>query len=209
MRDLLLLALCACLGVAFWWSSRQAAEQKRAQLQGELFGLGAPQTMEASPERSLLLGQFGQGLRAHPSAETYERLARLFLVGSQLQGQEVKASAYHAWGMARVLGKALQLFDAQGRPLQPRLWTLDGGLAPLGQMFEPAGAPTLAAEGPWLLYRDARRSAVFRWQGQAVSGYLSTAKISVEGDALLLAGKKAWVWKSGQLEAATSGGDLP
>lgn len=194
MRDLVLFALCCCLAAAFWVSRDRGAQESRSERQAELYQLGAPQSMEESPERWLLLGDFAKGLRSHPSPDTYRKLASLYLVSADLEGRTVKTTAYNAEGMARVAGKALELFDPQGRQAAPELWRLGDKITPYGKpLFEVAAKPELETEGAWIRYSDAARWAVFRWDGDVLRGYLSDKEIILEGDAMVV-GKLRWTW---------------
>lgn len=202
MRDILLFALCCCLALGYFVSSQRRHEQRAAQTQTELYQLGAPQTMENSPERSLLLGDFAKGLRSEPNGETYARLAPLFLATHDLKGRKVSASAFVSDGMARVVDKEVQFFDPKGEPAKPELWTLGKTVTGHEQpLFKAAPLVAFTADGPWLTYADKKRWAVFRFIGGELRGYISDKKLSVEGDGLLVDGKKTWVWSQGQLES--------
>lgn len=204
MRDLLLFAVCCGLAAAYWVTSQRRYEERSVAMQAELYQLGAPQTMDDSPERSLLLGEFAKGLRAEPREETYRKLAPLFLATHQTDGGKtsVLASAFHQEGMTRVAGKSLQFFDPRGDSVEPRLWKLGASLeASEKPLFEVAGPVTLVADWPWLVYGDKKRWAAFRFFGDELRGYISSKKISVDRDELLIDGKKAWRWSQGQLEA--------
>jgi hypothetical protein len=202
MRDLILLAVCCGLAAAFWISSVRRSEDQVMARQALLYQLGAPQTMDDSPERSLLLGRFVQGLRAKPSPETYQKLAPLFLAGNDVKDRKVVALAFNDDSMGRVVGKTVEFFDAQGRSLSPKLWTLGNKLAPWNKpIFEAAASPSLVADGGWLVYRDKSRWAVFRQSGDELRGFISTKEIGIDNDTLLIEGKKAWRWSQGQLEA--------
>ena len=202
MRDLILLAVYCGLAAAFWISSARRSEDRLLARQAQLYQLGAPQTMDDSPERSLLLGRFVQGLRANPSPETYQRLAPLFLASNNLKDRKVVALAFHADGMGRVIGKTVEFFDAQGRSMSPKLWTLGDKLVPWNKpIFEAGASPSLVADGWWLVYRDKSRWAVFRRFGDELRGYVSSKEIGIDDDTLLIEGKKAWVWSQGQLES--------
>jgi hypothetical protein len=206
MRDLLLFALCCGLAASFWLSSERRSQERAAALQQRLYQLGAPQSMTDSPERSLLLGDFAQGLRADPSPETYQKLAPLFLVSHGLKDGNVETSAFTSDLMGRVVGKQMEFFDAQGRSLLPRLWTLTDQVTTLDKpLFEADASPTLAADGPWLLYGDKVRTAAFRQFDEDLRGYVSGGKITIDGDVLLIDGEKSWTWVQGQLEAVPKG----
>lgn len=204
MRDVLLFAVCCCLAVGYWVSSQRRYDQRSASVQTELYQLGAPQTMEDSAERSLLLGDFAKGLRSDPNEKTYARLAPLFLVSHDLKERKVLASAYVGDGMARVADKELQFFDPEGESLEPKLWTLGKTVAPLDRpLFEAAPSVTLIADGPWLVYADKKRWALFRFFGGELHGYISDKKLRVKADEVLVDGKKRWIWSQGQLESST------
>lgn len=203
MRDLLLFALCCAMAAAFWVSSQRRSAERAAAMQRELAQLGAPQTMSDSPERWLLLGEFARGLRADPGEATYRKLAPLFLATHQVDGDKTKvlAHAFHLQGMARVAGQSLQFFDARAETVRPRLWTLGQTLESLDKpLFEATAPVTLVADGSWFVYGDKKRWAAFRFFGDELRGYVSTKKLSVDRDDLLVEGKKAWRWSQGQLE---------
>ena len=203
MRDILLFAICCCLALGYFASSQRRHEQRAAQAQTELYQLGAPQTMNDSPQRSLLLGEFSKGLRSEPNGKTYARLAPLFLATHDLKGRKVLACAFLSDGMARVVGKEVQFFDPKGEPISAKLWMLGKTVASHDNpLFEAEPPVILATDGPWLTYNDKRRWAVFRFFGPELRGYISDKKLSVEGDDVLVEGKKNWVWTQGQIESA-------
>ena len=201
MRDVLLFAVCCCLAVGYWVSSQRRYDQRAADVQTELYQLGAPQTMEDSAERSLLLGDFAKGLRSDPTEKTYARLAPLYLASHDLKDRKVLASVVVSDGMARVAGKELQFFDPKGEPVKPKLWALGKTVASLDKpLFQTAPPVKLAADSPWLVFTDKKRWAIFRFFGGELRGYISDKKLSVDADDVLVEGKKSWVWSQGQLE---------
>lgn len=208
MRDLLFFALSCVLAAAFWISSQQRAQERKELIQAELYDLGAPQTMQDSPERWLLLGQFSKGLRSEPSPETYEKLAALYLVSTDLDGRKVVASAVLPDGMGRVIGKSLEFFNSQGYPQKPKVWLLGDTMTSWDKpLFQAADRATLVADGAWLSYQDRQRWVLFRYLDGELQGFVSTQEISVDDDSVLIKGKRRWQWGSkGLAPAAASPG---
>lgn len=207
MRDLLFFALCCLLAAAYQITGQRLAEDRHQARQRELYLLGAPQSMDNSPERWLLLGDFARGLRNEPSSETFEKLAPLFLASHDLKNRQVRATAYHNELLGRVIGKTIEFFDAKGEPLSPKLWLLGEQVSAWNKpLFETALSPTLVADGPWLLYQDNQRSAVFRMFGDTPRGFISTRELGIDEDVVTVDGKKTWLWSQGRLEPAQGGG---
>lgn len=199
MRDWVLLALCCAVAVGFWFTSRHRAEQRDRDRQERLYRLGASQTMEDSPERALLRGEFSEALRAGPRWETYERLAPLFLASHDLSDATVLSSAFNSELMARATSERVEFFDSRGRRLLPRLSTLQEPIAAGPQPhWKVRGAATLEAEGEWLLYRDSEQWAVFRLHDGEVHGYIGERAVEVDGD-LVAMGTARWRWLEGEL----------
>jgi hypothetical protein len=195
MRDLVIFLLCCALAAGYWATSQQRAKKRELALQQQLYQLGAPQTMKDSPQRYLLLGEFARGLRSQPDRETYRKLAPLFLASPKEKGPGVSALAFNDELMGRALGKSLELFDAEGAPLTPRLWSLSGDKATPWEkpLFEVASSPTLKGSGSWLLYGDKKRWAAFRLLDGRLHGYISGQEIRIDGETLV-SGQKRWSW---------------
>jgi hypothetical protein len=195
------LALCCALAGGTWlWGQRREQTRQQA-LQHDLVLLGAPQGMEESPERWLLLGDFARGLRAEPGPETFEKLASLFLASHDLKGRKVLAMAHRDDLLARVVGSSLEFFDAKGEPLTPRLWTLKEQVSPRQEaLFIPGKEPALLDEGAWLVYSDKQRWALFRLFGEELRGFVSADPLNVEEDLVKVDGQNRWQWSQGQLE---------
>ncbi len=205
LRDLTLLAFCCLLAAGFWFSKSAQTEQADRALQGELFELGAPQAMEDSAEKLMLRGDFRQALQSSPHPTLYGQLAELFLASFEIRETPSVASAFDEQLMIRVVGDRLEFFDAEGRPMSPSLYELDDNLRPSSKpLFSSAGPLQLKSYSPWFLYRDQKRSLLVRVEGDQLKGYLSTKKLTLKDDTVLIDGAVRWEWTDGDLRSLSS-----
>ena len=201
MRDFWLFVGSLLLAVGVWsWGHGQQVSEHQAR-ESELVGLGAPDGLETSPARSRLVGEYLSGLQSEPTSDEYRRLAELFLVSHDLDGKKVRALAHNPELMARVLGDEFQFFSPKGEPWLLELQNLETSSPSSSLETLSSSEPVaLSVDGVWILSQQGKRFGLFRAHESIVLGYFSNKQLTVEGDTLLIDGKRSWVWQNGELK---------
>ena len=206
MREVGLFFGCLLLALGFWSWNRDRLVDRSARDSERMLGLGAADGLTPSPERLLLSGDFLSALQATPSPRTYQRVARVFLVGHDLKGKEVEAYAFSESLMVRVLGGSLEFFNRQGSPLQATLRKLDGSLSKLElSALKPKPEIELRAEGDWIVGQQPEAHFAFRADADGgVIGFTASTTITVEKETLKVEEGGSWRWNGQALEPVQS-----